>query len=170
VVSVEKAKTKALQKESVQILSEIINTGVLNGDFSNISNWDLLNSSSPIVQYFTQKLNARQCPRGTTNFPCDHSWANGNSFRDDHSGRWVLTNGVKIWLVGFDFVNSTNIGFIIDSKPEGISKNYAIGADQLVIVCNISDTTQTFAISQKSGQCGPFNYPGSIPQWDALWQ
>ena len=98
VASVEKSKTKALQKETIQIISSVIQDGVLNGDFSAITNWDVLSPSSPLIQLLTNKLNARPCPRGENIAPCNFNWVNGYPTYDNHSARWVLPNGVQIGL------------------------------------------------------------------------
>ena len=96
VTSVQKAKNKAMQKETIQMISEVISAGVMNGDFANISNWDLLSPTSPIPQYFTSKLNATQCIRGQQVSPCDHKMeANtvSDPFNEADSSKKCSTRG-----------------------------------------------------------------------------
>jgi prepilin-type N-terminal cleavage/methylation domain-containing protein len=176
IVGVERSKNRNLQKESVQVISQIIQEGFLSGDFANISNWDGLDSASPIVQYFTNKLNARQCPRVEKTYPCDHNSNNlgVNAPHNDHSGRWVLSNGTKLQFIDPPaYVNATMLLFTIDSKPEGISKFAVVDGDQLHVVCNISeDPTNVnnvlFGRPTKAGMCGPWG-GGWLTQWDALF-
>ncbi len=175
VTSVERSKNRALQKESIQVISQIIQEGYLNGDFANITNWDAFDSASPIVQYFTNKLNARQCPRTEKTFPCDHNTNNFgvNDAHNDHSGRWVLSNGTKLQFVYPPFyINANMLLFTIDSKPEGVSKFAVVDGDQLHVACNISDTPYNFGFVSiepvKSGMCGPWG-GGWRTQWNALY-
>jgi prepilin-type N-terminal cleavage/methylation domain-containing protein len=177
--SVEKAKTKALQKETIQVISQIMQEGVMNGDFTAITNWNIVNTTDPLVQYFTNKFNAKQCPRGTTTPPCDHNSLNAGvaNVNNDHSGRWVLNNGVKIslfyhWTPQNNGTEITVLGFMIDTKPEGTNVPAVVGGDQLMIGCNYSDTPLTWYACPglKSAQCGAGEYfaYNFKPQFDAL--
>ncbi len=175
--SVSRAKNKALQKEAVQLIASIIQNGMMNGDFASISSWSVANTTDPIVQYFTQKLNASvQCPQGQFTFPCDHNWDNANNqYEASDSARWVLPNGVKIWLGtgGVFNPNASAIYVLIDSKPEGANipggRNLS-NPDQLSITCNILDTPQTLrGVTLKSGQCGPWESTSHAAQFYALF-
>jgi hypothetical protein len=152
----------------------------MNGDFGSITNYSLTNASDPIVSYFTSKLQGTNCPMGNSTFPCNHNSRNYgvNSGVNNHSGRWVLPNGVKVQLYG-GYVNSSYLLMVIDTKPQGTPTWTAINADQLELHCNI---TQASALNGgggstiKSGTCGAWNniisgqswYDGG--QWNSLWQ
>ena len=173
--SVSRARNKALQKETVQVIASIIQDGMMNGDFTAITNWSIANTTDPIVQYFTRKLNAsKQCPDGTLAAPCDHNWDNANhQYETNDSARWVLPNGVKIWFgIGILSPTSTAIPVLIDSKPEGTNILGGRGntnPDQLAITCNILDTTQTIrGVMLKPRQCGPFESGNHAAQFNAL--
>ena len=173
VVSVQKAQNKTLQKEAIQTIGAIIQDGVMNGDFSSITNWDIQSSSSPVITYFTSKLNAIQCPKNTLTPPCDHNNtntpANVSNATNNHSGRWVLPNGTKVWFYGTNTgafaqgANSTGFLIQIDSKPTGTNLK-ALGGDQLMLACNISETTNLGTNYQpvKPGMCGPWDTNDAI--------
>jgi prepilin-type N-terminal cleavage/methylation domain-containing protein len=187
VTSVQKSKQKALQKETIGILKTIVQDGYLNGEFSGISDWDFDSTSAPIVQFFSKRLNGTNCPRGKTTFPCDFNIENEGvtTFRNNHSARWVLLNGVKILLDpyvrdnanGGRFGTQTWIGLDIDSKPEGINQvRGVVNSDQLILVCNVSETTLVTSIYEYElpapmapGMCGPVGYNNSIAQFNALY-
>jgi type II secretory pathway pseudopilin PulG len=175
VVSVERSKNKALLKESIQVIREVLQNGVLNGDFASMASFDIQSSTSPLIQYFSNKFNGVQCPMGTIAPPCNHNWNDQGitAATNNHSGRWVLPNGVKIWI-GDALPSSTYINFIIDVKPDGISKAGVIGGDQIGLVCNLSDTTSFIAYSDvalKSAECGPgMGYPLNRIPYNALFE
>ena len=186
VASVSKSKNKILQKETIQVLRSIVHAGVLDGSLSEISNSDMQSTSSPLVQYFTTRLNATPCPKGNTTFPCDFNFENDGltSVRNNHSARWVFSNGVKValnyyWIA---VLGSTlpRLAFHIDSKPEGTNQpEGVVGADQISIVCNLSETTitgdtlpfsYTVQAPMKPGSCGPVNYADSFNQYNELYK
>jgi hypothetical protein len=157
--SVDISRQKAVLKEDIQAISQIIQEGYLDGTFAGISNWSVLNTTDPIVQYFTSKLGGivRQCPRGTVAPPCNIM--HGSSFGmnhpyNDHSARWVMSNGTTLALTGAGLVNANFILFTLNSKPQ-----LNDGGKQVPVVCNISDSLYspgTGTGSLKPAQCGPW--------------
>ena len=177
--SIEISRQKAVLKEDIQAISQIIQEGYLDGTFASITNWSVLNTTDPIVQYFTSKLGGvvKQCARGTVTGSCNtyHGLLGPTSGLNDHSGRWVLSNGTTIALVG-EHVNGGYINFLLNAKPEF---NNGIGK-QMGIVCNIADVPwlYPFAVTSmpilKSGQCGPgwaatYNATFYPLSWEALY-
>ncbi|MCX5920958.1 MAG: type II secretion system protein, partial [Candidatus Melainabacteria bacterium] len=160
--SVEISRQKAVLKEDIQAISQIIQEGYLDGTFASITNWSVLNTTDPIVQYFTSKLGGvvKQCARGTVTGSCNtyHDFRGPTSGLNDHSGRWVLSNGTTIALVQ-GVTNGGYISFTLNGKPEF---NNGIGK-QMAILCNIADvplsvisiTGQATSLPVlKSAQCG----------------
>ena len=147
-------------KEDIQAISQIVQEGYLDGTFAGISNWSILNTTDPIVQYFTSKLGGvvKQCPRGTVAPPCNtyHGFLGPTNVLNDHSGRWVLSNGTTIALAQ-GYINGGSIGFLLNSNPQF---NNGIGK-QMGILCNIADVPLlnngqvTSMPVIKSAQCGP---------------
>jgi prepilin-type N-terminal cleavage/methylation domain-containing protein len=174
--AVDVSKQKAVLKEDIQAISQIIQEGYMDGTFAGITDWSILNTTDPLVQYFTNKLGGvtQQCPRGTVAPPCNirtdteatsHVYVN-------HSGRWVLSNGTTLTMVGGGVVNATYILFIINSKPQ---LNDGIGK-QMAVVCNISDSPALLGSSLiKPAQCGPWWVPSYSsntyysPTWEQLY-
>jgi type II secretory pathway pseudopilin PulG len=171
--SVNASKIKTNQKDAIQAIQQMIYQGHMNGDFSSISNWGFQNSTDPIVAYVTSKLNAKQCPKGTTTGGCNHNWVNSGAsdLRNDHSGRWVLPSGTQVWFHLPSEVNSTYIGFLIDAQTDGTSTHSAVGADQVSVKCNISDVDTTYfaGTTARPGQCVPWNVLHKIT-YDALYK
>ena len=177
VVSVEKAKTKALLKESLQAISQIVQAGVLNGDFDNMTNFDVTSPTSPFVDYFTTKLNAKNCPKDTLTPPCDISLENlsPSSGYSNHSARWILSNGVQIFRRGDWTVFGSHISFSIDVKPNGTNSKFGVGGDQLWVICNIGSTPLPLdlgglpmPLSIKSTQCASPYYWNHNLLFDSL--
>ncbi|MFM7390127.1 MAG: type II secretion system protein [Vampirovibrionales bacterium] len=154
--SVSTAQMKAKQKETIQILQDVVYQGFMNGDFQNISSWGFQNTTDPSVQYFTSKLaGSTHCPKGITTPPCTHNRANSglSHSHNNHSGRWVLPNGVGVWI--WDF-SSSRIGWFIDGNMSNTTSTFHVaGADQLAIFCNFNSTNQTWVtnVPAKLGQC-----------------
>ena len=48
----------------------------MNGDFDTLSSWGFENTSDPVVQFITQRLNAKHCPKGVVTGGCKHDWYN----------------------------------------------------------------------------------------------
>ncbi|MFM7390177.1 MAG: type II secretion system protein [Vampirovibrionales bacterium] len=155
--SVSQSQLKATQKETIQILQDVMHQGFMNGDFAGFTDWTFDSTSDPIVQYFTSKLaGATHCPRGNIDPPCTHNWTNlGFSHsRNDHSGRWVLPNGVGVWLR--QFTDSDGVIWNIDGNMSNTTSTTSVaGADQVALRCNISSTNQTWVtnLPAKPGQC-----------------
>ena len=147
VVSVKKAKTIALEKETIQMITQIIQEGYLSGDFANISDWSVLNPTDPVVNYFTSKMNiAMQCNKGNITSTCatvktSYPITGANN---DHSARWLLRSGVSFSLYGNNNGGNGRLGSMIlmsmNSDP-GDPKQ----ARSIEIVCNISDTPISIA-------------------------
>jgi hypothetical protein len=181
VASVEKAKTKALMKESIQAVSQVVNAGVLNGDFDNMNanGSELYDPNTPLVQYFTTKFNAKNCPKDTLTPPCDISLENRppSDPLSNHSGRWILNNGVQLFShAGWNMQSQSFITFFIDTKPNGTNSKFGVGGDQLWLFCNIGTAPLpldvgwgvTFNLPLKSGQCGSPIYNNHSQLFDSL--
>jgi hypothetical protein len=181
VVSVEKAKTKALFKESLQAISQIVQGGVLNGDFDNmnVNGSELYDPNSPLVQYFMTKFNGKNCPTGTVTPPCDISLENlpVTDNRSNHSGRWILNSGVQLFIhSSWNKQSQSFINFYIDTKPNGTNSKFGAGGDQLWLLCNIGTAPLpldvgfgvTFPFPIKSGQCASTNYNNNAQLFDSL--
>ena len=179
--SVEISRQKAVLKEDIQAISQIIQEGYLDGTFASITDWSILNTTDPIVQYFTSKLGGvvKQCARGTVTGSCNtyHDFRGPTNVFNDHSGRWVLSNGTTIALTGGGFVNSGYIFILLNAKPEF---NNGVGK-QMGIVCNIADVPWTNPWQAtslpvlKSAQCGPgwpatYNATFYPLSWEALYR
>jgi len=162
--SVSAGKIKANQKEAIQAVQQMLYQGYMNGDFASITDWSFDSPNDPSIQYVTSKLNAKNCPMGITTGGCTHNWNNygyGNG-ANNHSGRWVLPTGTLIWLHNNGSVvnNSTRMNFLIDGDPNGTSKLDQAGADQLQVICNISDVNRSYppdVTVVQPGQCVPFS-------------
>ena len=129
-------------KEAIQAISQIVNAGVLNGDFAGITDWTLDSPTDPLVKYFTDKLGGvlKQCVKGDTAGFCNtYHWTyNPTTYFNNHAGRWVLMNGITISLSGDGggLADSRYLTFIINSAP---TTNAGLGK-QTAVLCNISDT------------------------------
>ncbi len=174
VQAVERGKNRSLLKEAFQTISAITQAGVLNGDFSSITDWDVVNSTSPtgIVGYISSKLNySKQCLRtDTTSEGCRRGYpgtpANHAEY-NVHNARWILPNGVKLQAhsssSGYTF-SPTNMLWTVTAKAYA---NDMVGLgttnpDTVMINCNVTDTTITMhGITHKPGICG-----GYATGWD----
>ena len=170
ITSVQQAKKKAVFKEDFQALTSIINAGVLNGDFENITTWDIVNENGAgsITNYFTQKLNAvRQClTTDTTSMGCTTNGGGlpwGDDYQNKHNGRWVMPNGSKIKFVHAITYNPQNsVGFAILVDANQTSFSY-IGptVNFNTLSCNLSQAIITEEGKRiNPGQCIPFTQSG----------
>ena len=169
--SVETKKNKSMQREAIQVISEIINTGYLNGDFQNITNWDGEDPNSDLVQYFTKKLNAKHCPKGTVTPPCTHShgYLGLTDYHNNHSLRWVLPNGTQIMIPNSYYARPVHIDFNINTntKPAGLSRQGVAGGEIIILGCNPGDAISTGISWPYSGvKPGMCAFP-SGSGWDA---
>ena len=158
VASVEKSKRQALLKEGFQLVSEIIQNGYMNGDFNEITTWDInLNSPGSIADYFGKKFNySKQCLASdfTSSGCSDYSYA---PLR--HSCRWVFPNGMKISCNEPNQVNNTRILLNVYSdayKTTNVISMTEKNPTVVQFVCNISDTP----INPYSGYGGSTAKPG----------
>ena len=148
--SVQVAKKRAVLKESLQLISSIVQAGVLNGDFQNITTFDIVNQNGPgsITNYFTSKLNAKQCvkPDGSKDLlsnGCNRSEGNLTSGSTvDHYGKWILPNGVRISFIAQGWVNSTSIN--IQIVTDAYASDYVESTDAnksniFSLNCNLTD-------------------------------
>ncbi len=161
VASVDKSKNKAILKEDFQILSSIIQAGVLSGDFDSLTSWDIVNQNGPtsLTGYFNSKLNStRQCLTGDfTSQGCSKndttsSWGNDN--HNNHNGRWILPNGSKLKFHDLNQVATNgDVAFTILSKADQTSF-----ISTIVLRCNLSQNTiVTQGLTLKPGTCDGWN-------------
>ena len=145
--SVETAKKKALLKEALQIVTSVIQAGVLNGDFQNITTFDTVNQNGvgSISNYFTSKFNAKQCvnangSKDVTSNGCNRGWNNAASGGYvDHYGKWLLPNGAKISFDYPQFVTQNSISFhiFLDAYANYVSTGK--GTNIFTLTCNITE-------------------------------
>ena len=181
VQSVEKSKQKAVLKEGIQAVSEIVQDGYLNGDFAAITDWTLDSPTDPIVQYFTNHLGGitKQCLTGDVAPPCNmrHDISVVTHLRVNHSARWILSNGTTLFLVADGHISSSRIVFNLNSKPQ---LNDGIGK-QMAVVCNISNAPAVLGSSTrlamptnmalKPAQCGAWwGSTQSSVYYDLTWE
>jgi prepilin-type N-terminal cleavage/methylation domain-containing protein len=168
VVSIDRSKTRGVLREAFQTISAITQAGVLNGDFSGITDWDVVNSTNPqgIVGYVRSKLNyAKQClTTDITSDGCKRGWsgAAANDTSNAHNARFILPNGAK--LQAHDSApsnsmwcwNATNMLWTVTAKAYANDMNaYNANPDTILISCNVTDATQTInGVVMKSGMCG----------------
>ena len=169
ITSVQQAKKKAVFKEDFQALTSIISAGVLNGDFENITTWDVVNQNGAgsITNYFTQKLNAvRQCL--TTDYTSIGCTTNGGGTwggddQNKHNGRWVMPNGSKIkfvWATTYNPQNSVGFAILVDANQTSFSY---IGptVNFNTLSCNLSQAIITEEGKRiNPGQCIPYIQSG----------
>ncbi len=153
VASVERSKIKNLIKEGYQAVATMVQNGYLNGDFNNITGWNIATqkSSGSIVAYITTQLNyTKQCFTGdVTSIGCNASqtgWpATGST--NNHHARWILANGVEIKAHDPSWFNQTNLGFDIWAKAQDSSGVMVRSGGQLTATstfCNITDQAIPF--------------------------
>jgi hypothetical protein len=181
--SVENSKNRAIAKEGIQAVSQIIQAGYMNGDFAGITDWTVDSPTDPIVVYFTERLGAitKQCLKDEVTASCNirhGDWAATDPI-NNHAARWVFSNGSNL---GFNTgsVAGQTLAMQITYKPDLING----GGQQIAIVCNISDTTQTSngagflgfntSYTFKPAQCGPWWSVNQSPlyypiTWEALF-
>jgi len=152
---------KVKQKEAITTIQTLIMDGQMKGEFDAISNWGIQNSTDPVVELITSKLNAKQCPKGITTGDYNHDWGNRGleDSWNNHSARWVLPTGAQITLNG---VNSGRIIVFIDGTPGGPSDVNKVGGDQIEIQCNpkSNGTVTTYnGVEIRAGSCVPFRSP-----------
>jgi prepilin-type N-terminal cleavage/methylation domain-containing protein len=163
VVNIAKNREKLALREAYQIVSSITAMGVLNGDFTNITNWRIdQNTIDPqgIVAYITSQLNyTKQCFVSDITSPgCRNSgWAVGNlataidtSNKNRHNARWILPNGAKIQALhsggasGWADSPSAMAWVITPKSYTGFMDIYntrgANSANTFMLKCNIMDT------------------------------
>jgi type II secretory pathway pseudopilin PulG len=176
VVSVDRSKNRSLIREAFQTLSAITQEGVLNGDFANITDWDLVNSTDPkgIVGYITSKLNiAKQCL--TTDIAsegCKQGWDTQppTSGYNQHNARWILPNGVKLqahYLTGY--FNATYMIWTVTTKPYATNMQlHTNNPDSFLIVCNVGEQVYDtgHGVTIKSGMCDGWEDTYWKPQLD----
>ena len=157
VASVERSKNRTLLKETVQLISEITQNGVLNGDFANIS-WDYgWDAAVGIVPYISSKLNySKQCLINVNTATCPLITSPNYATYGNNSARWILRNGVKVQSLG-NYWNSAFMWWVVTTKPYSTTVTLSgNNPDALEISCNITDTTQVAnGKTIKAGMCGP---------------
>ncbi len=151
----------------------------MNGDFANITDWDVTLPTSPLVQLLTNKLNATPCAAGSASSgipqACKHTIGVNNSpsdFIDLVSARYILPSGAQFWI-WHPFSSCPNwLIFTIETKQsDNTSPHWGVGSNYIIWVCNLSEqrnfTWNSSMHSIAPGHCGPWN--GSQPAYDALF-
>ena len=173
-MSVEKSKRQALLKEGFQTISSIVQAGYLNGDFNNITSWDIVNQKGlgSIVDYFNQRLNAayRCNTNETTNgcgrkmpsvlFPGGRPWSDITAW--NHNAVWLMPSKAMYWIQTPWQINNKGLLWNVTSDAyatdfymaeQGLDNYPKISMVQ--IYCNISDTINNPFTS--------FGSPGGAP-------
>ena len=149
------------------MVTEVIQGGVLNGDFNNMTSFDNALPTDPIVQYFTNKFNAKPCAAGTaaSGIPdyCKHQTTSGLSGSTNlTSGRWILPTGASIQFFFPSWVNRNSIAFLIESVNNTYPVHcYIPGSSQVLILCNLTDApvvydSPTNTVPTNPGGCTPY--------------
>ena len=183
VISIEKSKRQALLKEGFQTISSIVQAGYLNGDFANITSWDIVNQkgAGSIVDYFNQKLNAAYrcntndtttgCGRnqntlvwkstityGTVSFPLNfRPWNSSTEW--NHNGVWILPSGALFWMNSQGQINAN--GMIWSIASDAYATDVYLGGESPSMIhffCNLTDTPSntvsvTGVYNVKPGMC-----------------
>ena len=167
VVSVDRSRSRSVLRESFQLISAITQAGVLNGDFASITDWDIVNSTSPtgIVGYISSKLNySKRClMTDTTSEGCRRGWVGSaaDSSYNKHNARWILPNGAKVQPhatnAGYTF-SPTNMLWTVTAKAYANDMVVSgTNPDTMMTNCNVTDTTITmFGVTIKPGMCGAY--------------
>jgi prepilin-type N-terminal cleavage/methylation domain-containing protein len=164
VQSVERGKNRSVMKEDFQVLSAIIQAGVLTGDFDALTSWDIVNEngSTSLAGYFNSKLNSvRQCLTGdfTSQGCLKNPATNGGDDNDsnNHNARWVLPNGSKVRIHRISqLVPNQLIPLVILSKADQ-TMNVITGNNVNTVYtrCNVgSSSVVVNGITLKPGTCG----------------
>ena len=176
ITSIEKGKRQALLKEGFQTISSIVQAGYLNGDFANITSWDIVNQkgAGSIVDYFNQKLNAayrcntndttRGCGRNQNTIVLDgvgRPWNDATAW--NHNAVWILPSGAMFWMNGQTQINANGMVWNVTSNAYATDlylggRNPSIG----VFFCNLTDTPSNtynpFVLYDvKPGMCSYFS-------------
>jgi type II secretory pathway pseudopilin PulG len=175
VVSVDRSKNRSVLREAFQTISAITQAGVLNGDFANISDWDLVNSTNPqgIVSYVSSKLNySKQClTADTTSEGCKRGWTAmpANDIRNVQNARWILPNGAKIQATEPFYWDSAKMLWTVTTKAYGADMIVAgENPDTFLLACNIGEQPYDtgFGVTVKSGMCDEWAAVYWKPQLD----
>ena len=171
VTSVEKSKRQSLLKEGFQVISSIVQEGYMNGDFDNITSWDIVNQkgAGSIVDYFDKKLNATyRCNTSDTTKGCGRNtntliiqgvrFASGTQW--NHNGVWIMPSGAMYWFNLSSQVSRQAIMW--DVASNAYSTDFYLGDNNPSTIhcwCNLSDTpNNTFSAyglsNVKPGTCG----------------
>ena len=161
VASVDKSKSKASMKEAIQMVSSVFQAGYLNGDFANITSWDIKNQNGTgsITNYFSSKFNyTKQCLTGdTTSKGCavDFVGYPATTNANNHNARWILPTGAEVKANDTLWFSSTStvIPFDIIAKPDKKQISFD-GIDATCLVCNPRETIlNIWGVSVKPGHC-----------------
>jgi prepilin-type N-terminal cleavage/methylation domain-containing protein len=169
--SIETTKNRANLKEALQVVSAIVQAGVLNGEFQALTSFDIANQNGEgsITNYFAKKLNAKQCvnadgTKDITSDGCNRGWANypatGNY--NNHYGRWILPSGAKIAMDQPILVTQNFISF--DIFANAYKKSYTHSGDKpdtISITCNLTESPYAQPYSPgktvKPGMCEAYD-------------
>ncbi len=147
----------------------------MNGDFSNITDWDVVNSTDPkgIVAYITSKLNiTKQCfTSDTTSEGCKNGWDNGGptSGYNQHNARWILPNGAKVQAHhSAGYFNATYMLWTVTTKAYATNMQlHTNNPDSFLVICNVGEQPYThWGITTKSGTCDGWEETYWKPQLD----
>jgi prepilin-type N-terminal cleavage/methylation domain-containing protein len=128
---------KAKLKETVYLLNTITQDILLNNEWAGITDFTINQTTDPIVVLLDKKINATKiCSLTDTAKPCDMTWHDG--WVSDLLARYVLPNGVQVWLSNADN-NASQIAWHIDvdgNVPPNTDSTAT--ADQMPLICNVS--------------------------------
>jgi prepilin-type N-terminal cleavage/methylation domain-containing protein len=161
-----KAKNTSVLREAFTLITDMNNTAVSNGEFDNVTDWDVSHSGAgTIVDFIGAKLNySKQCLVGDyTSKGCAHGYPSRppGDWTNAHSARWILQNGVKIQggciTPGYGFTPNAMVWVIM---ANAYADETYFGEDTIFFICNPSnnDTTTTIWGTQsvKPGSCGGY--------------
>ncbi len=178
VVSVDKSKNRAILKETVQLLSQITQAGVLNGDFQSVTNWDITSSGTgSIVDYLSSKLNfTKQCLKtDTSSAGCVRAYPGVTPAHatNTHNARWILPSGAKVQVQQPIYVTPSYILWTITSKAYANDMVHTgSNPDMIHLVCNLTEQPMQSPgepvkpLIIKAGMCGKWDVDFWGPLFD----
>ena len=159
--AVQVSRTKAVLKETFQIVSLLAQDFVMNGDASSITSYSpTATGAGTIADYISSKLSiTKQCL--STDLTSDGCNKNGgwpgntfDSFWNIQSTRWILPNGAKIqgYAPPYGFYSNYWAIFI---TADGYKDGSSFTKDVMRVSCNILDYPVSFISSRtlNPGQC-----------------
>ena len=142
VTAVRTASNKAKLKEAYQMVSDIMNTAGMNGDWANMTSFNTaISTPNDVTDYFKSKLNyAKQC------LASDSTSAGCTGGDPASNFRFIMPNGVKISILnlGYGWYPSGYWSFRIKADAYSTYVGaWNVNPTQVDLFCNNGDVTGT---------------------------